>query len=151
MAHVTSSRETILHDLKIENTRVADLLYDDFNAYQSSFDDRAEGSAHQDLRASFVSWFMIFAPEVFPPDLASEIGKSVQSAEEPSDYQSYGWHNTLHFRSGLFAYDGSPLWLTDALGNLAHHNSSLRRYVARTVAPVIRRIRGRCRDRRGIA
>lgn len=141
MAHVTTSRQVILTDLKLENSRVSNLLYDDFNAYQVSFDERADDSAHQDLRASFVSWFMIFAPEVFPPDLASEIAHFVTTSQAPLDYQTYGWHNTLHFRAGLFAYYGSPMWLTDALGNLAHHNSSLRRYVARTIAPVIRRIR----------
>jgi hypothetical protein len=127
----------VLHDLEIENIRVVDLLYDDFNAYQASFDAGAEDSAHQDLRASFLSWMMTFAPEVFPPDLALEIASFVGSAQDQDDYAHYGWHNTLHLRAGMFALTRNYDWLDQHIGNLSHHNSSLRGYVARSLAPVI--------------
>ncbi len=77
---MTKTRNRVLHDLQIENGRVSDLLYDDFNAYQANFDAAGEDSAHQDLRASFLSWMMTFAPEVFPADLAREIARFVSSA-----------------------------------------------------------------------
>lgn len=131
------TRERVLHDLEIENARVSDLLYDDFNAYQANFDAAGEDSAHQDLRASFLSWTMIFAREVFPPDLALEIARFVRSAEDRDDYSHYGWHNTLHLRAGIFVLTGNEEWIQLHLGNLAHHSSSLRGYVARSLAPVI--------------
>jgi len=46
----------MLHDLEIEDNRIVDLLYDDFNAYQENFDAAGQDSAHQDLRASFLAW-----------------------------------------------------------------------------------------------
>jgi len=55
---MTEERSRVLHDLEIENSRVADLLYDDFNAYQENFDAAGQDSAHQDLRASFLSSFI---------------------------------------------------------------------------------------------
>lgn len=79
---------------------------------------------------------MIFAPEVFPPDLAREIAKFVGDSVDAPEYPTYGWHNTLHLRAGLFGYSKHEGWLTEALANLSHHNSSLRRYVARTISPV---------------
>jgi hypothetical protein len=132
-----TERNRTLDDLEIRSTRVVDLLYHDFNAYQRAFDDTSEDSAHQDLRASFLSWMMTFAPELFPADLSREIADFVTSAEDRDDYAHYGWHNTLHLRSGLFALTGAAGWLDDAIGNLAHQSSSLRGYVARTLAPVI--------------
>lgn len=141
---MTAGRSRMLHDLEIENSRVVDLLYDDFNAYQANFDAAGQDSAHQDLRASFLSWMMTFAPEVFPRDLALEIARFARNAEEREDYASYGWHNTLHLRAGLFALSRDASWLDQTFGNLAHHNSSLRGYVARTVAPIIHLLN--CRD-----
>ena len=139
-----TQHQRILNDLEIENARVADLLYDDFNAYQENFDAAGEDSAHEDLRASFLGWTMTFAPEVFPQDLAVEIAHFVKSAEGRGDYLQYGWHNTLHLRAGLFALTRDKEWLEHGLGNSSHHNSSLRRYVARTLAPVIHLVS--CRD-----
>ncbi len=141
---MTEDRSRVLHDLEIENNRVVDLLYDDFNAYQENFDAAGQDSAHQDLRASFLSWMMTFAPEVFPRDLALEIARFAKTAENRDDYAHYGWHNTLHLRTGLFALTRDAEWLDQGLGNLAHHNSSLRGYVARTVAPVVHLLS--CRD-----
>lgn len=139
-----TQHQRILNDLEIENARVADLLYDDFNAYQENFDAAGEDSAHDDLRTSFLGWTMTFAPEVFPQDLAVEIARFVKSAEGRGDYLHYGWHNTLHLRAGLFALTRDKEWLEHGLGNSSHHNSSLRRYVARTLAPVIHLVN--CRD-----
>jgi len=135
-ATIITDRKRILHDLEIENDRVSDLLYEDFNIYQANFDAQEDDSAHQDLRASFIAWFMIFAPEVFPPDLAREIASFIGGSLERDEYPTYGWHNTLHLRAGLYGYSKHEGWLTEALANLSHHNSSLRRYVARTIAPV---------------
>lgn len=132
-----TERERVLDDLEIENGCVVDLLYDDFNAYQENFDASGDDNPHQDLRASFLSWTMMFVPEIFPPDLELEIVRFVNGAEERGDYEYYGWHNTLHLRTGLFALTRDDRWLRHAIANLSHDSSSLRRYVARTIAPVI--------------
>jgi len=86
-----TQHKRILNDLEIANGRVADLLYDDFNAYQEHFDAAGEDSAHEDLRASFLAWTMTFAPEVFPKHLAVEIGRFVIGAEvSPRPVQDCG-------------------------------------------------------------
>jgi hypothetical protein len=132
-----TDRKRVLHDLEIQNTRVTDLLYDDFNAYQSAFERIDGDSPQQDLRAAFLSWMLTFARELFPPDLVKEIADFVIDAQDRDDYTHYGWHNTLHLRAGLFAVSNDYEWLDDAIDNLAHQSSSLRGHVARTLAPVI--------------
>lgn len=128
-------RNDLLVGLELDRNRVEILLYDEFNRFQENFE-LEEESPRQDMRAALLAWFMVFAPELFPKALAYEIAKYIESAVDLPDYRSFGWHNTLHLRSGLFSLSGNRNWIDHSLRNLGHEASSLRVHVAASLAPV---------------
>ena len=130
-----TDRDNLFSGIEIDRERVELLLYEEFNQFQENFE-LEEESPRQDMRGAFLGWFMVFAPELFPSDLAGEIETYLDGVVELPSYRTFGWHNTMHLRAGLFSLDGNERWIDEPLGNLGHHNSRLRVYAAKSLAPV---------------
>lgn len=123
----------LLSGVELNRDRVQGFLYEEFNHFQENFE-LEEDSARQDMRGAFFSWFMVFAPELFPADLTDEIATYLDDAVDLPSYRTFGWHNTMHLRAGLFSLTDDRIWIEGALGNLGHENSLLRVYAANALA-----------------
>lgn len=130
-----TDRDDLFAGVELDPERVQLLLYEEFNEFQENFELKEE-SPRQDMRGAFLGWFMVFAPELFPSDLTDEIGTYIDSAVDSTAYATFGWHNTMHLRAGLFALTGNRQWVDEPLGNIGHETSGLRTYVAKALAPI---------------
>ncbi|MGI8402225.1 MAG: hypothetical protein ACR2NS_11585 [Gemmatimonadaceae bacterium] len=130
-----SGSDDLFAGLKLDRERIQRILYEEFNNFQENFELKEE-SQRQTSRGAFLGWFMVFGTELFPGDLADEIATYVEDSVGFSSHSTFGWHNTLDLRAGLFALTGDPEWIDEPLQNLGHETSSLRVYVAAALAPI---------------
>ena len=95
----------------------------------------------QDLRAFFIQWFAVFAPECFEQSLVKEISTFASETKQHLDFRRSKWYELLPIEIALYALSSDSFWIDIARANLNHHNSGLRRFVLESLLLVVNKLR----------
>ena len=124
----------------INQDRLSRIIKSEFELWVNSFG-KGTVTAAQELRAFFVQWVAVFAPECFDHSLVEKISTFVSRAKRHADFRSKTWYELLPIEIALYALSSDPYWVRTAQLNLNHHNSTLRDMVQESLLLVVDRIR----------
>lgn len=126
--------------LSINQEKLSRILQSEFELWVHNFDQRPIPEA-QDLRAFFVQWFAVFAPECFEQPLVKEISAFAYETKQHVDFRRSKWYELLPIEVALYALSSDSSWINIARANLNHHNSGLRNFVLESLLLVVDRLR----------
>ena len=124
----------------INQEKLSRVLKSEFELWVHDFDQRPIPEA-QDLRAFFIQWFAVFAPECFEGPLVNRISTFTNEMRQHADARRRKWYELLPIEIALYALSSDSFWLEYAKPNLNHHNSGLRRSVLESLLLVVDRLR----------
>ena len=78
------------------------------------------------MRAGSIAWISAFAPEAVGRNEKKRLNSIVHSINEKQDYESFYWYRTLWLDAACFLLHGNKNDIVMIIGNIDHHNSSLR-------------------------
>ena len=111
----------------INQEKLAGVLKSEFELWVHNFDQRPI-PAEQDLRAFFIQWFAVFAPECFECPLVKGISTFANEMKQHDDFRRRKWYELLPIEIALYALSSDSSWINTARANLNHHNSRLRMF-----------------------
>ncbi|MYC75112.1 hypothetical protein F4X10_04970 [Candidatus Poribacteria bacterium] len=126
--------------LPINQEKLSRILQSEFELWVHNFDQRPIPEA-QELRAFFVQWFAVFAPECFKQALIDEISAFACETKQHVDFRRRKWYGLLPIEVALYALSSDSSWINMARANLNHHNSSLRSLVLESLLLVVDKLR----------
>lgn len=126
--------------IPINQEKLSRILQSEFELWVHNFDQRPISEA-QDLRAFFVQWFAVFAPECFEQALIDEISAFACETKRHLDFRRRKWYELLPIEVALYALSSDSSWINMARANLNHHNSSLRSLVLESLLLVVDKLR----------
>ena len=124
----------------INQVKLSRVLKSEFKLWVHNFGQRPIPEA-QDLRAFFIQWFAVFAPECFEQSLVKEISTFTYETKQHTDFMRSKWYELLPIEVTLYALSSDSSWIDIARANLNHHNSGLRRSVLESLLLVVDRLR----------
>ncbi len=124
----------------INQVKLPKILKSEFELWVHNFGQRPIPEA-QDLRAFFIQWFAVFAPECFEQSLVKEISTFAYETKQHHDFRRDKWYELLPIEIALYALSSDSSWINIARANLNHHNSGLRRFVLESLLLVINKLR----------
>ena len=123
----------------INQERLTRILKSEFELWIHNFDQRPIPEA-QDLRAFFIQWFAVFAPECFEQSLVKEISVFACETKQHVDFMRSKWYELLPIEIALYAFSSDLSWINIVRANLNHHNSTLRMFVLKTLLLVVEKL-----------
>lgn len=124
----------------INQERLPKILKSEFEFWVHNFGQRPIPEA-QDLRAFFIQWFAVFAPECFEQSLVKEISGFACEMKQHVDFRRSKWYELLPIEIALYALSSDSSWIDIARANLNHHNSGLRMFVLESLLLVVNKLR----------
>lgn len=124
----------------INQERLPKILKSEFELWVHNFGQVPIPEA-QDLRAFFIQWFAVFAPECFEQSLVKEISAFACEMKQHVDFRRSKWYELLPIEIALYALSSDSSWIDIARANLNHHNSGLRRFVLESLLLVVNKLR----------
>ncbi len=124
----------------INQERLPKILKSEFEFWVHNFGQRPIPEA-QDLRAFFIQWFAVFAPECFEQSLVKEISAFACEMKQHADFMRRKWYELLPIEIALYALSSDSSWINIARANLNHHNSGLRMFALKSLLLVVDRLR----------
>ena len=124
----------------INQVKLSRVLKSEFELWVHNFDQRPIPES-QDLRAFFIQWFAVFAPECFEQSLVKEISTFAYETKQHLDFMRSKWYELLPIEVTLYALSSDSSWINIARANLNHHNSGLRMFVLKSLLLVVDRLR----------
>lgn len=124
----------------INQERLPKILKSEFELWVHNFGQVPIPEA-QDLRAFFIQWFAVFAPECFEQSLVKEISAFACEMKQHVDFRRSKWYELLPIEIALYALSSNSSWIEIARANLNHHNSGLRRFVLESLLLVVNKLR----------
>lgn len=124
----------------IDQEKLSRVLKSEFELWAHDFDQSPIPEA-RDLRAFFIQWFAVFAPECFEGPLVNRIATFTNEMRQYTDARRLKWYALLPIEIALSPLSSNPFWLEYAKPNLNHHNSGLRRSVLESLLLVVDRLR----------
>ena len=120
----------------INKEKLCKVIRSEFELWVNNFGTRPVTEA-QELRAFFVQWFAVFAPECFERPLIKEISAFAYETRQHDKFNSRLWYELLPIEVALYALSLDSSWIDVARANLNHHNSSLRRFVLESLLLIV--------------
>ena len=120
----------------INQEKLPKILKSEFKLWVHNFGQRPIPEA-QDLRAFFIQWFAVFAPECFEQSLVKEISTFAYETKQHLDFRRSKWYELLPIEIALYALSSDSSWINIARANLNHHNSSLRMFTLKSLLLVV--------------
>ena len=105
--------------------RLDRLFTAELRAFYSNFD-VAPVPVEQDLRAGAIAWISTFAPKATSPDGKEELWRISNAARKRADFNHFGWYRIPYLNVAQYSLDGDLSSLSTVIGNIDHHDSSLR-------------------------
>jgi hypothetical protein len=124
----------------INQERLPKILKSEFELWVHNFGQGPIPEA-QDLRAFFIQWFAVFAPECFEQSLVKDISAFAYEMKQHVDFRRSKWYELLPIEIVLYALSSNSSWIDIARANLNHHNSGLRRFVLESLLLVVNKLR----------
>ena len=124
----------------INQVKLPKILKSEFELWVHNFGQRPIPEA-QDLRAFFIQWFAVFAPECFEQSLTKEISTFACEMKQHVNFMRSKWYELLPIEVTLYALSSDSSWIDIARANLNHHNSGLRRFVLESLLLVVNKLR----------
>ena len=124
----------------INQVKLFRVLKSEFELWVHNFHQRPIPES-QDLRAFFIQWFAVFAPECFEQSLVKEISAFACEMKQHADFRRSKWYELLPIEIALYALSSNSSWIDIARANLNHHNSGLRMFVLKSLLLIVDRLR----------
>ena len=124
----------------INKEKLCKVIRSEFELWVNNFGTRPVTEA-QELRAFFVQWFAVFAPECFERPLIKEISAFAYETRQHDKFNSRLWYELLPIEVALYALSLDSSWIDVARANLNHHNSRLRMFVLESLLLVADKLR----------
>ena len=123
----------------INQVKLSRVLKSEFELWVHNFGQRPIPEA-QDMRAFFIQWFAVFAPECFEQSLVEEISTFAYETKQPLDFRRSKWYELLPIEIALYALSSDSSWIDIARANLNHHNSRLRMFTLESLLLVVEKL-----------
>ena len=123
----------------INQVNLSRVLKSEFELWVHNFGQRPIPEA-QDLRAFFIQWFAVFAPECLEQSLVEEISTFAYETKQHRDFRRSKWYELLPIEIALYALSSDSSWIDIARANLNHHNSRLRMFTLESLLLVVEKL-----------
>ena len=123
----------------INQVKLSRVLKSEFELWVHNFGQRPIPEA-QDLRAFFIQWFAVLAPECFEQSLVEEISTFAYETKQHLDFRRSKWYELLPIEIALYALSSDSSWIDIARANLNHHNSRLRMFTLESLLLVVEKL-----------
>jgi hypothetical protein len=120
----------------LNDERLSQVLRSEFELWVNHFG-HSPVPESQDLRAFFIQWFAVFAPELFGHDFRQEMGNFIHDIRMRDDFRYKGWYEILPLDTALYALQGDIDWIRMARFNFDHHKSDLRSFVLESLLLIV--------------
>ena len=120
----------------INEEKLSKVIRSEFELWINNFGKGTVTEA-QELRAFFIQWFAVFAPECFERPLVKEISTFAYEVKQHVKFSGCLWYELLPVEIALYALSLDSSWINIARANLNHHNSALRRLVLESLLLIV--------------